>query len=144
MTTLDDLGDKQGLLAELHIIFADFPQFEDPQPAGPVEIAACRRRALELFDILKTTPKECDVVPALEAKVKEPLIGDDGTAIPVTDNLKLWCLEFQNQHMFFHQRQELLPACERLVSEWFHDDQPMTLLRLMTYLEVTGGTVTLN
>ncbi len=140
----NELPQGPQLLKELRRIFADVPAFKDPDPVSPEVAGACRQAAEENIRLLQKAKSDEALTRLIEERVKEPLTLPDGTQIPMTETLKMWELEFQNQLMFFRHRPELKPVCEALVTGWYADGEPMTLLRLMTYLEVTTGAVTIN
>lgn len=146
MTTLtkDDIPGADDMLEELRVIFGGLPAFEDPTPVSAAEYCACRKRADETVELMRSTANDDELIQLLQTKTTEPLVLEGGTTRPMTENLKLWQLEFQNQRMFFRNRVESEPLCEQWVTEWYHDGVPMTLYRLMLCLEVKGGTVTLN
>ena len=142
--TLEDIPGADDMLQELRVIFGGLPKFEDPAPVSSEEYALCRTRADETVQLMRRTASDEELVALLEKQTTEPFVLKDGTVKPMTENLKLWQLEFQNQRMFFRNRAEAEPLCEALVTDWYKDGVPLTLYRLMLCLEVKGGTVTLN
>lgn len=144
MLTKDDIPGADDMLEELRVIFGGLPKFEDPTPVSAAEYRACRARADETVELMRSTATDDELIRLLQEKTTEPLVLEDGTTVPMSENLKLWQLEFQNQRMFFRHRMESEPLCEQWVTEWYHDGVPMTLYRLMLCLEVKGGAVTLN
>ncbi len=140
----NEFPQSRELLAELRLIFSDLPEFKDPEPICAEEAAACRRMAEENVRLMRQTDSNEALAKLVEERTALPLTLADGTVVPVTESLRMWELEFQNQLMFFRHRPELRDVYEALVTGWYADGEPMTLLRLMTFLEVKTGAVTIN